>query len=120
LFRLRHEGGFAVFPSGYRVSKVLVWVVCGLLLIYNFLVLGVLLSNERFYIVNDSPVSVENPFFMKFYKHIPSYISEMEFFPPGFVAGKNHGFLVSGAPLISILLLSLFGLLNHLLYNKGD
>lgn len=118
MFNISHDKYFAVFPSGYRVSKVLVWLLTGLLLLYLFLVLLSVLSHDRFYLLNDNPGSVENPFYLSDNVNIPSYLSNMEYLPPGFEVGYNHGSLVASANVYSLLLL-LFGLLiNHLLFNR--
>lgn len=121
MLNLKKIGGFKVFPNGYRVSVWLVRVLCVCLVAYLVFVMSVFLSNERFFLENDSPFFVENPFFGSELKSIPFEISSMKELPPGFVAGFDAPWWAESASVIALALLLVGVFVNHFCFNKrGD
>ena len=118
LFNLKHKGNFVYFPSGYRVNKPLVRFVCGLLLLYCASVFHAITSHERFYLANNEPYDVQNPFFGLENKNIPSYVSDLKVLPSGFEAGYKHNLIVANANVICIIVLFLAFAFNHVVYAR--
>lgn len=124
---LRKIKGFKVFDNGYRVNANIVRVFSVIVMVYMLFSMYSVFTHDRFYIYNDNPGIVPNPFYVgenEFSSFdnkqglIPDGITSMEFLPAGFEAGYKHSSIVSNAPVYGLLILAFGALLNHLLFNK--
>lgn len=118
MIELKKIKGFKVFPNGYRVSTRLTQIFSLLVVTYMVFAMITILSNDRYYVVNDNSGDAPNPFYLSQGKHIPQYLKEMETLPPGFEAGHNHSGFIANAQIFALIILGLGAGVNHLLYNN--
>ena len=102
----------------YFVSRDLVRIFSGIVFVYMIFAVFTISSHERYYILNDNPAAVPNPFYGADNKHIPLSVTSLETLPPGYEAGYNHPGYIASAPLFALMILGLGAALNHFLYNR--
>lgn len=120
LFNIPNDKEFSyIFGGEYRINKRIIKIFTFLLMFYLVFCFFQIVTHERYYIINDNPVSIENPVYLSDNGYFPVMLRQMEFLPSGFEAGYNHAWYVASAPVIGLLILMLMFIINHFVYNKN-